>query len=222
MSLLTFIQGAIESLTKPSRKATLPRAERFETQGFSCHLGELKDMSSSGMKVACKGQPTIKVNDQLPLRLASPFQQVQVTARVAWIRRNASGYSVGFEFVNLVPGMKDALASLARYGFAELDQPGPRRGRSQREDGEKNVKPVLSASVDYEDLYAMLGLTAQASQDEIHASYRRLAQKFHPDVNGSPEAAVRFADLSKAYGVLNDPEKRKQYDDLVLRSRMVA
>ncbi|HYC51903.1 MAG TPA: molecular chaperone DnaJ [Gemmatimonadaceae bacterium] len=65
------------------------------------------------------------------------------------------------------------------------------------------------------DFYAVLGVSASASQDDIKKQYRKLAAKHHPDKNQSdPKAAERFKEISEAYQVLGDPEKRKQYDDM--------
>ena len=63
------------------------------------------------------------------------------------------------------------------------------------------------------DYYEILGAKRNASQPEIKKIYRRLARKYHPDVNpGNPSAEERFKQIQEAYKVLGDPEKRKIYD----------
>jgi curved DNA-binding protein len=62
------------------------------------------------------------------------------------------------------------------------------------------------------DFYEDLGVARTASQEEIQRAYRKLARKFHPDVNKAPDAEERFKDISEAYSVLSDPDQRKRYD----------
>lgn len=69
------------------------------------------------------------------------------------------------------------------------------------------------ASTDFKDYYATLGVTKSASQDEIKQAFRRLARKYHPDVNPSDKTAeAKFKEVNEAYEVLSDPEKRGKYD----------
>lgn len=67
----------------------------------------------------------------------------------------------------------------------------------------------MSAPRDY---YEVLGVARDASEDDIRKAYRALARKYHPDVNKATDAAERFAEITEAYEVLSDAEKRKAYD----------
>ncbi|GII80121.1 molecular chaperone DnaJ [Sphaerisporangium rufum] len=62
------------------------------------------------------------------------------------------------------------------------------------------------------DYYQVLGVPRTASQEEIQRAYRKLARKYHPDVNKDPAAEERFKDVSEAYDVLSDPADRRRYD----------
>jgi molecular chaperone DnaJ len=63
-----------------------------------------------------------------------------------------------------------------------------------------------------QDPYAVLGVDRDADADTIKKAYRRLARQYHPDVNSDPGASERFKEVSHAYEVLSDPEKRRVYD----------
>ncbi|QNN53348.1 molecular chaperone DnaJ [Nocardioides mesophilus] len=62
------------------------------------------------------------------------------------------------------------------------------------------------------DLYETLGVSRDADGDSIKKAYRKLARQLHPDVNPDPETQERFKDVTRAYEVLSDPEKRRMYD----------
>jgi curved DNA-binding protein len=68
--------------------------------------------------------------------------------------------------------------------------------------------------MEYKDYYRILGVSRDASKEEIKRAYRRLARKYHPDVSKEPDAEARFKEINEANEVLKDPEKRAAYDAL--------
>lgn len=68
------------------------------------------------------------------------------------------------------------------------------------------------ASMNDKDYYAILGVEKDASTEEIRKAFQQKARKLHPDVNKAPDAEERFKEVSEAYAVLSDPDKRKRYD----------
>jgi molecular chaperone DnaJ len=78
----------------------------------------------------------------------------------------------------------------------------------------KSLGVILDDTMAERDYYQILGVDRTASQEDIRKAYRKLARKYHPDINpGNKEAENTFKDLSVAYDVLGDPDKRKLYDE---------
>ena len=75
--------------------------------------------------------------------------------------------------------------------------------------------------MEFKDYYSSLGVAKSASEKEIKQAFRKLARKYHPDVNpGDKSAETRFKEINEAYEVLGDPAKRKKYDELGANWRM--
>ncbi len=69
-------------------------------------------------------------------------------------------------------------------------------------------------AVKFRDYYEVLGVSRTATQEEIQRAYRKLARKYHPDVNKAADAEDKFKELNEAYEVLKDADKRSKYDQL--------
>src|ERR1700704_1034244 len=68
-------------------------------------------------------------------------------------------------------------------------------------------------AVKFKDYYEVLGVPRTATEDQIRKEYRRLARKYHPDVNpGDKSAEAKFKEINAAYEVLSDADKRRKYD----------
>lgn len=68
--------------------------------------------------------------------------------------------------------------------------------------------------MEYKDYYGIMGVARDASAEDIKRAHRKLARRYHPDVSKEPDAKSRFQDISEAYEVLRDPDKRAAYDHL--------
>ncbi len=68
--------------------------------------------------------------------------------------------------------------------------------------------------MEFKDYYKIMGLSSEASQDDIKRTYRKLARKYHPDVSKEKDAEAKFKEVGEAYEVLKDAEKRSRYDAL--------
>lgn len=74
------------------------------------------------------------------------------------------------------------------------------------------IKDIMT--IQYKDYYKVLGVSPDASQDEIRQAYRKLARKFHPDMNKTAGSEETFKEINEAYEVLKDPAKREKYDQI--------
>ena len=68
------------------------------------------------------------------------------------------------------------------------------------------------ASMNDKDYYAILGVDHDATEEQIRKAFQQKARKLHPDINKEPDAEERFKEVSEAYAVLSDPDKRRRYD----------
>lgn len=193
----------------------LRRAERFGGATVRCALGEISDLSATGMRVYCMGKPPVKPGGIVPIRLKFGDGSLQLQAQVRWCRRRGlKRHEIGLQFVQLKPGMPKVLEAIARFGMASaakhMDEPCNEQYQhaDSMNSGRASQTEVI---MDLPNYYQVLGVGPEASDSEIRARYRHLAVALHPDRNQEPDAMQKFEAVNEAYHVLSDPARREAY-----------
>lgn len=215
----------LKSTSQNSQRIKFPREhERVHAQGISCHLGQVLDISAGGMRIRTEGTPGVTRGDMCNFGVRSNRHQVSVQGQILWTRRSGwKNYEVGVRFLDASPVHVQLLLQLARYGFVNIEETrgdsvpsgGSTSSTSSSSSSSSSSKSTPKSAAAVEDLYAVLAVPRSAKHDEVHAAFRALARKLHPDVNKEPGAQERFTQVSKAYSVLRDPETRRRYDILL-------
>lgn len=189
------------------------KANRYGGETVQCALGEILDVSASGMRVMCNGKPPVMQGGVMPVKLCFSDGSLPVSVQVRWCkRRGLKRYEIGLQFIQLKPGVEKVLEAIARFGMAEAAkhmEQSNKRHASNKQHKRKTTKP--RAEVELPNYYKALELSPDATHAEIKSSYRRLATLFHPDRNTSPEAIKRFEKINEAYHVLRDAQRRDSY-----------
>ena len=190
----------------PRRK--LPR---HATDAVTCEIGQILDLSGSGMRVGIKGRCPFKVGKTLPVKLKTPNGTLPVTLRAVWRRRTGllGGYQVGFAFVGIKPAQSVALATIARFGFISTADVSPASKDKKSGGGSTRSSPGnVAADIVMAEYYDRLDLPRTAGMDEIKDAYRKLARKYHPDVAPGEDNRKKFIELREAYDLLSDHVRR--------------
>lgn len=210
----------------PQSSGPTPRAGRAKLIGLSWDHGEVVDLSASGALLRCDGatMKTLYKGEMRDLTIRSDFEILRLRAQVAWIRREGVAskcYLVGVSFLGLSAPQRAAIDSFARNGFVRPNaEPEPFKFESAAEGAAAHAqaREQRSTIAGIVDLYALLGVKPGDSDETIRAAYRSQATRWHPDHCREPHAAARFDEITKAYQLLRDPERRTRYDALVRQS----
>ncbi len=220
------------------------KSPRYPSPQVSCPLGEVLDLSASGMGVRCEGKPPVEEGQSVAIWLKTGRKKLTLQARVARKTRiSRKEVHLGLEFVCLPPGMDRVLEKLARLGFLPTENKGsgashgsagpggipggipggaPGSGQTSTQGRHAGHTPRIRVGIHLPDHYAAMGLDGDAGEDDIRAAFRKLAAQYHPDVNKSPDAVDRFVAIQQAYEVLRDPRRRREYDALVFGRSLSA
>jgi len=187
------------------------QAPRHQVDSISCPLGKIMDLSTGGMRIACKGKPPVRIGQVGSVDLRCSGGKMTLAAQVVWTRRSGfRDHEIGLKFVNLTRAHEKALDSLGRFGFLV---PPDRCAREAADHHHRRQSSPMQAAFDVPDYYAVLNLQPGAEEHEIKKAYRALARKYHPDVSGDPEHYERFVAITEAFEVLTDPQRRRTFDE---------
>jgi DnaJ-domain-containing protein 1 len=117
-----------------SRGKRARAAERHDASGLRCALGDLVDLSTSGMRIRGSGKTTVSVGQMLPLMICNDGQCIRVQCTCVWVKKPKIGggtYELGVRFIDLRPGVVKAIEQMARFGcitttgMGEVEQAKP-------------------------------------------------------------------------------------------------
>ena len=187
--------------------------------GLTCPLGEIVDLSASGMRIRTPGRATLTKGRSAQFVLRSDRQKLTVTGCVAWVRRRSlisKQHEIGVRFTDHRPAIREALVAFAKYGFVSSASTSASTPATN-ESGSSTPPPMVArAEIIVENYYKILGVDRTADEDSIRKAYWVLAKTFHPDNNDDPNAEMKFRRINEAHEVLKDPRKRRQYDQMLL------
>lgn len=186
-------------------------APRQSTDTLACQLGDVVDISTTGVRIACKSKPPFSEGAVSTIKFAFKGGQLPVSIQERWRKRKGffGSYEIGLKFVNNSPNVIKAIESLVKFGFLCPDAVAEEKPRTRKK---SKPKPKLRVSVDLPNYYTVLNIHRDADSDQIHTAYRKLARQYHPDTNKDPNAQQRFISICEAYKVLSDPDQRESYD----------
>lgn len=206
-------------MAKPVRPEIPRQSERFLTSALVCPSGEVLDVSREGFRLSSPKKFAFKPGEVHQVVLRVGKQQVRVDARVQWVKRASlfpSRFEAGFRIVDARPGVGVAVLQMGQFGCIgsdSVDAGSPAEAEQQAQGAaEQPAQAGVTASVEIEDLYQILGVEIDADAAVIKSAYRKLAQRHHPDHSEAPDAEAMFDRIAKAYSVLGDARRRDWYD----------
>ncbi len=107
---------------EPPKQHRMRLAERHEAHGLRCPLGDLLDLSTTGLRCKCEQKPEVTKGAVVPLVIQNCNQTVRLMARVVWVRKAGligGTWQVGLQFLDVRPGIRAALEQFAKYGFIQ-------------------------------------------------------------------------------------------------------
>jgi DnaJ-domain-containing protein 1 len=187
---------------RQTRRRGKREEERFSTDLLTSTLGDVVDLSGSGLRIRRKSASGVTVGQVLKVELRSDQCHITLKCRVVRVNRTRlREYDIGLTFVEIRPGLRSALHSLARFGFI------PNLGSKPDHSGAgATPRPAIP------DYYGLLKIPESATEEQVRAAYHDAARKYHPDANRTASRVFMFEAVTEAYRTLRDPTQRREYD----------
>ena len=184
-------------------------SERFCSDLLTCPLGDVYDLSATGIRLRGKGRCKLSVGQAVAVTLQAPQGALTLQAKVVRIQRQGlRSYDVGMQFIGITAGTARALKTLAEFGFVSGRGPassGPSaRGTSGAPPQDTTAPKNVIANAKLEKARQLLKLGPTPTAAELKAAYRKMAREHHPDVRPGPEANQLFSDIAEAYQTLRN------------------
>ena len=182
------------------------QSERFGSDLLTCPLGDVYDLSASGIRLRGKGRCKLAIGQAVAVTLQAPQGALTLQAKVVRIQRQGlRTFDVGLQFIGIKPGTARALKTLAEFGFVSGRGPagsaGATTGGSAASSDPAAAKnAVLEAKL--ERARQILKIAPDATAADLKLAYRKMAREYHPDVRPGPDANQIFADIAEAYQTL--------------------
>src|SRR5688572_32311603 len=181
-------------------------SERFGSDLLTCPLGDVYDLSSSGIRLRGKGRCKLSIGQDVSVTLQAPQGQLTLQAKVVRIQRQGlRTYDVGLQFIGIKPGTARALKTLAEFGFVSgrgAAASADAAGGTSAAANDPAVKRNAVAEARLERARQILQLAPDATAADLKLAYRKMAREYHPDVRPGPDANQLFADIAEAYQTL--------------------
>src|SRR5688500_7039896 len=199
-----FIRGG-----KPAAVRTRKReSDRFGSDLLTCPLGDVYDLSGTGIRLRGKGRCKLAMGQVLAVTLQAPQGQLTLQAKVVRIQRQGlRTYDVGMQFIGIKPGTARALRTLAEFGFVSGRASGGSGSAATSSSSEPFTPKNVVQEAKYERARELLGVGPEATAEQLKLAYRNKARENHPDVRHGPDANERFVEIAAAYQMLRTAMK---------------
>ena len=187
--------------------------ERYVSDLLECALGDVLDLSASGIRIGLRDRCRLKQGQVTSVTLRAPQGELTLQARVVRvIRRRLRVCEVAFEFVGMKPRMAAALKSLAEFGFiagggigggAAASPHWSDAGASAHAGGASESRPS-ARQMELQRAREILRVSADSTPEQIRAAYRTLARRYHPDAHPGDAGDRQFVEVVEAYRLLRD------------------